>query len=621
MKPGKLIIVEVPFSTDLEVSNPERLAMKFEGSESLGHIWTFAYLRREKRIGKPADWPIDEASFFPPRVAVIANLAKVLSQIMRGKGCSAISLFHQYRTLVSFMDWLDERNRGALVWIERDVSEAAVLDFCRELTVDVANEKISSKTASLNQANLLEIAREYYDDRICRTFRPIRQQRGTPTRAPDEGALKSFRACMSEVFDIASKTVVYFEPFPVRFAIFDGEESRQIWHFPNGKSASTLSGVRGGAAWNANTGSLRTVEEIKSIYAPSSKNPSSAAHKALRDAERILNESNTKKHHAERLSLASFGCLAFAALFALETGLNQSVLQGLDFSETLREDLKNGAVTRKSFRAMKFRAGGKEITASISLRFLPYLQRYFDLRDYVMQEKGCASLFVFVDSNGEGAPLPNGWFKTFLKRRVKRLGIVLPKMGLRKIRAAKQDYLIRHATPEVAAAIMGHSLQTALSSYSNGSEANHALEMGQYLVSLEETIVRASQGLGDALESGVGKCTDYLNPVPIATDTPIVPKCDSSEGCLFCGKYRIHADEIDVRKIVSCRYSLNVTFGTNGGEDVIIRTLQRIETLLGELREINAELVERVTREVDEDEALDPFWAAKLEQLAVLGLL
>jgi hypothetical protein len=168
---------------------------------------------------------------------------------------------------------------------------------------------------------------------------------------------------------------------------------------------------------------------------------------------------------------------------------------------------------------------------------------------------------------------------------------------------------------------MGHSLQTALNAYSNGSEANHALEMGRYLVSLEETVVRNSRGSEDSLENGVGQCTDYLNPIPIATNTPIVPKCDSSEGCLFCGKYRLHADEIDVRKILSCRYSLKAAFGANEGEDVVVKILQRIEELLEQLREINAELVERITREVDDDEALDPFWEAKLEQLAVLGLI
>jgi hypothetical protein len=42
MKPGNLIIVEMPFVDDLEVSRPERLALKFEGAETLGHIWTFA---------------------------------------------------------------------------------------------------------------------------------------------------------------------------------------------------------------------------------------------------------------------------------------------------------------------------------------------------------------------------------------------------------------------------------------------------------------------------------------------------------------------------------------------------------------------------------------------------
>lgn len=620
MRPGTLTIIEFPLTDNLEVSNPERLALKFEGEEALAHIWTFAYLTRRKRIGKPADWPIDEASLSPPRLKVIMDLVRTLSQIMKGKGLSPASMRLYYQTLVKFMDWLDESNRGQFIWVDRNLTEAAILEFCEELVVDVANEAISTNSVAGYQARLLEFAREFYDENMCRGFKAVSQTKRAPTRVPDENALKEFRGCMDAVFDIASKTTIQLEPFPVKFSMPVGETTRTVWHFPNRRSANTMSSVRGAAAWDARTGELRSIEELKLLFDRQS-NPSTAAHAALRSAKRVLGEANSQKYHPERLSLASFGCLAFAALFALETGLNQAVLEDLDYSESQREDLKGGAVTRARYRGLKFRAKGKEVSATVSLRFFPYLQRYFDLRDYVMQGKACTKLFVFVNSNGDGAALSSGWYKTSLKRRVKRLGVAVPLMGLRKIRAGKQDYLIRHATPEVAAALMGHSVSTALRSYSNGSEAQVALEMGDYLDGLEESVIKIKEGQVDEMESGVGKCVDYGNPIPIVAEAPVDPNCDRTEGCLFCAKYKIHADEIDIRKLLSCRYVLKETFGINGGEDVIDQVLHRIEFLLGELKKVDAELVERVRCEVENDENLDSFWAAKLEQLAVLGVI
>jgi hypothetical protein len=49
--------------------------------------------------------------------------------------------------------------------------------------------------------------------------------------------------------------------------------------------------------------------------------------------------------------------------------------------------------------------------------------------------------------------------------------------------------------------------------------------------------------------------------------------------------------------------------------------LARIEELLSELRRRDINLVQRIENEVDSEERLDPFWSAKIEQLALLGVI
>lgn len=56
----------------------------------------------------------------------------------------------------------------------------------------------------------------------------------------------------------------------------------------------------------------------------------------------------------------------------------------------------------------------------------------------------------------------------------------------------------------------------------------------------------------------VGICSNYGNPNPLS-NALVKVNCKSPEGCLFCDKYRIHADEKDARKLISCRYYLQKT--------------------------------------------------------------
>jgi hypothetical protein len=112
--------------------------------------------------------------------------------------------------------------------------------------------------------------------------------------------------------------------------------------------------------------------------------------------------------------------------------------------------------------------------------------------------------------------------------------------------------------------------------------------------------------------------------VPIAQAVPIVPGCKSAEGCLYCDKYRVHADETDIRKLLSCRYCLRTTSNRAASLEDYDRTfgavLRRIDFLLDELKKRDADLVARLENAVDVGGELDVFWSSKLEQLLELGV-
>lgn len=215
-------------------------------------------------------------------------------------------------------------------------------------------------------------------------------------------------------------------------------------------------------------------------------------------------------------------------------------------------------------------------------------------------------------------------FLARLYDRLDTLGIVLPRISAREWRAAKQDWAVSNHGPVVAAKLMGHSLDTALRSYSNGTDAAHKAEMGAFLASVEKTVLKPGNDPAGSIKSAVGVCIEFHKPAPIAASVTVQPDCRSTEGCLFCDQYRVHADAADIRKLLSCRHCVRLVSGRADSIKQYDRSfgavLRRVDFLLDELRKRDATLVYQIEQEVDINGNLDAFWSAKLDQLYELGV-
>ena len=128
-----------------------------------------------------------------------------------------------------------------------------------------------------------------------------------------------------------------------------------------------------------------------------------------------------------------------------------------------------------------------------------------------------------------------------------------------------------------------------------------------------------------------GNCTETSKPEPLNSlplNSAITVKCGNHEGCLFCNKYRIHADEADIRKLLSVKYliiqSQNLAASQEHFDRVYKPVLTRIEDLLkhiGDTQSSCLTLIKNVRTEVFEQELLSEYWYRKLELLDDLGLL
>ena len=103
------------------------------------------------------------------------------------------------------------------------------------------------------------------------------------------------------------------------------------------------------------------------------------------------------------------------------------------------------------------------------------------------------------------------------------------------------------------------------------------------------------------------------------------PDCSKVEGCFFCDNYRLHADKEDMKKLMSARQVLKRISPLNGdsirAERVYTAVVDRIDALLKELRRREPKSFETVRVDVEEHGQLTRYWANKLQQLHLLGML
>ena len=210
-------------------------------------------------------------------------------------------------------------------------------------------------------------------------------------------------------------------------------------------------------------------------------------------------------------------------------------------------------------------------------------------------------------------------------RMLRRMDPGLPAVTSREWRAAKSDWLLRNTDISTTALVLQNSEATVMEAYAEGSETTAMQEMGDFLDGVATTVLQPGSELANSVVRAVGKCSKFGDPTPSHPTSPVQPDCGSPEGCLFCDKFKVHADEVDTRKLASCRYCIRAVSPSVGSPErqaqLFSPVISRIDHLLHEIGERDCEMKMRIVREVDEEGELDPFWARKLEMLMELELV
>lgn len=616
--------ISLPLAEGVVVMRPEAALLSWPNHGGRLDVGRFCFLKRNTAPRRIEDQSFD--CLDDRRIKAVRRLIEHFSEAT-DLGLSPWTLRGRYVDLNRFVAWADERCRHGVL-CNRDETEAALKVYGDELRELASQSQLNRNSVATTHRNLRSLLSGFFGaDDFGADVKWVRSstKHTVPTEVPDAEPLATLFAWADAAFSSISSHVLESKPYPFSIATSLGQTVLVV---PHGLTVGRRpeKRPRGLLGWNLETGEIRSYEELCDQFKAQGRKKFRQNAYNTRKAAVVHLEAANQTGSALRRVHALTAALAFAVLFLAETGINVAQLVEMKWSTELSDSLASASVVRQRFRQVKYRAGGKEIGFNVSIAFMPKLKTYFELREYLVQNSPIDALFVGRGTGrGDKIVALVEEFLTQFYERLEAFGVSLPRLTARQLRTAKQDWAMSNHDPAVAAELMGTTLATAIRAYSNGTASAQRAEFGALFASIEKVILGAGEQLPPgSIEGALGACVEFQHPEAISAEATVIPDCKSSEGCLFCDKYKVHADETDARKLLSCRHCLRLTAHHAQDVDRYERTfgpvLRRIDFILDEMRRRDSALVARIEEEVDVKGNFDLFWASKLEMLIELGI-
>lgn len=638
----KANFLELPFPKDYVLLHPEQTILVYQPGKSvdIGNLCFRKIEENVRRRGKA--YRVVPSSFDSNRVNLVRKIIIYLAARFERQEFRPLTDATHARRVVEFIRWcLNNGKEDVLSTSEQ--TERALLSYAEYLRGRIRSGSLSPNTAGPMQGDAHRFCKDFHQDQnIARRLRPIEKgsRFRTPTEIPDEESVSRVLALASALFNDLSSLVLEFSPFPhpIRVPEYLNLPKNTLWYFPGKKPFLTAQDRRLAMTGNPprkfrsidfENGRIFNAEEVIYQYPPRTVKQDGTKLLDWRTASRAINEAhkkiklaNSSTHDIFRIEAGMKAHNAFLVLFAADTGMNAAVLNDCPYSEDI--EIGEG---RPNFRTIKFRAS-KEISFEVSTALLPKLKRFLQLRRYLLDGRTFDKLFFTFgyDLGVAREPRKMGLKLLYpaydvLERIDPSLKFVMP----RQWRVNSADFYIRSGDTHVAAAIIQNSEKTLKKYYAQGSSVTTALELTNFFARVRSQI---SQETSDTFSDGkLAGCREPGSPHAADPNTTIEPDCRRLGGCLFCDKFVVHADEKDLRKLMSCKYLINTckhisqsdeSFQMHFGE-----VLSRIDAILHEIKSVSeniSDLARRIEFEVNEDQILDSHYQYKLDQLMKIGV-
>lgn len=615
---------------NVTVLHPEKCMLDFGRGYGVVDIGAYCYrYRSDKRRRYNECRDVDLSSLDRTRADIVRA---VIVHISRGmlSGHSSATQWNCIRTYCVFIDWCDANGHDGIFGTEND-ARACLGEYIEQLRHRVNTNVLSNQSAAGSQSHIISLLNALFGaDDMVRGLRLVPKVHSKKkTSLPSEEDVANATALAEDIFNGVTKHLLSNNPYPFKLKMpaYLGWTDNNLWVFPILTAFMAPHDIqrrdkfgRPNYAYDYVNGRLYTPTEVRHHFQYLYK-----ARNAIRGAEKILAAANTDEHHHVRIALGMLAHNSFMLLFEANTGMNASDALRLTWgtSYVIEPD-------RQGFRSIKYRARNKPVSFEIRSIFLPMFKRYLVLRDYLLNGRLCHTLFFSLGTRNVKRPQPvldnvfNGLFGSY-----RRIDPALRSISWRQWRAYKHDCLSTTTDRETAARVLQHKEETANKHYPGGTETRWISEYSIFYEKLPRTVQTAGQPLPLAGgDTALGGCVEYGKPNRTDETVPIEPDCRQKEGCLFCDKFVVHADQKDIRKLISTRYYLRRTEHLSDTQEqfqaLFGEALKRIAAILETIVARSTEhekLVEKVRYEVEEEGQLDPYWKVRIALMVELGMV
>ncbi len=548
-----------------------------------------------------------------------------------------------YSIIKIFLDWIDQQkkifdfsNKDSMIDAYRRYSKSLV---DRTLLADTAEEYLATHTAKIYQRYAAKLIAYVFDcheaDITAKALQVQSQRYGVLVLPLAEQDHQKTYATLQNVFLEIHRIVVQEVNFPAHFQSADEEDfyfysgfhhqtEKQHIQFDMHSYLSKYSAIPAFSKMLVDFGLAENSEQRKRLR----ENRNEALYK--------LQQRNEDKRHAERERLASYGLVIGMLLFIAQTGAN------LDTAQQLQLDTMQilPSTQGRRFSGTKSRAGGKTVYPEFGVQFEPIFRKILELREWYIQDEPCDFVFPLRNEIQQLRPVSYNRLQ-LIKKLFQR---IFPKMVWitpQQWRKHKSSQTVEFSDGDLLleAEVMGHSLDTARNNYARTSFKDAAQQISRFFNELREVAVAKARTveritvrmLDETVEtqaSPVGACTTTnLQPEKAMGFTPQAPTpdCQQFEHCLFCQHYAVHADDEDVRKLLSLKsllgYIKQKATDLIKWESQFGVVLHRIDEVLTELSNAYVDLRERIVAIQDEVESgdLEAYWLNHFELLIDLG--
>lgn len=579
------------------------------------------------------------ASFDENRRYFLQCLTEYLMQ-MNGSDLSK-ALF--YYTSKLFLDWVDNQrkifyffNKNSVIDAYRRYSKYLV---DRTLLTDTAEEYLASNTAKQYQRNAAKLIAYVFDcheiDITTQAVQVQFQRYDIPVLPIAEQDHQKTYATLLNVFSEIHRIVVQEADFPAHFqsadeedfyfySVFQHQVEKQHIQFDIQSYLSKYALIPPFSKMLADFGLTEDSEYRKRLR----ENRNEALHK--------LQQRNESKRNLEREKLASYGLAIGMLLFIAQTGANLDTAQQLQLESM--EILPS--IQGRRFSGTKSRAGGKTVYPEFGVQFEPVFRKILELRAWYIEEESCD--FIFLQRNELHKFVPIGHnklqnMKRFLQRIFPKMVWITPLQWRKHV--SSQYVQLSDGDLLLEVEKMGHSLDTARKNYVRTSFQDAGQQISQFFNELrgvavaqtrivERIVVQTIDVNADAQSLPVGACSIAMPQPEKAlgfTEQAPTPNCQQFEHCLFCQHYAVHADDTDVRKLLSLKtllgYVKQKATDLLKWESQFGVILHRIDEVLTELSNTYETLRDRIfsiQKEVESGD-LDAYWLNHFELLLDLG--